>query len=207
MRRLGKMSVTLFVIAILALLAAGCGGSSGSSSSAGSSSTNSTSSTNSSSTSTTAKTTSTPASTSEPSAEFVGKGKNGTLAKVGKEASAAEREAASEVLEKSFDARETGDWKTQCETLAAALVEQIEKSATVLGAAGGCPKALEAQAKPVPPAARANTMTGPIAALRINEGINGFAFWHGTEGKDYVVPLIKQGGEWKLVSPQEQEAP
>jgi hypothetical protein len=201
MRSIGEISVALSVTTILAMAAVGCGGGSG-----GSSSTGATTST-SGSTSTAAKTSSSPASQSEPSAEFVGKGKNGTLAKVGTEASAAEREAASTVLRESFAARETGDWKAQCETLATSLIEGIEKSAAVLGAAGGCPKTLEAQAKPVPPSSLASTLTGPIAALRINEGINGFAFWHGPAGKDYVIPLIKQGGEWKLVSLQEQSAP
>jgi hypothetical protein len=195
--------VTIIAVMLVAILA-GCGGSGSSNSSESSAST--------STRNTEPKTSASEAvkpegSKSEPSAEFVGKGKNGKLAKVGREASTAEREGASKVLEESFDAREAGDWKTQCETLAASTVEQIEKSAAVLGAAGGCPKALEAQARPVPPAARANTMIGPIAALRVKGGFNGFAFWHGTEGKDYVIPLIKQGGEWKLVSPQEQEAP
>jgi hypothetical protein len=141
----------------------------------------------------------------EPSKEFLGKGKNGKLAKIGQEASAAEREAASQVLERSLNAREEGDWQAQCETLAAAAVEQIEKGAQVLGAGPGCAKALEAQAAPLAPESRENTMTGPIDAFRINQKINGFAFYHGTKKRDFVIPLIKQGGEWKVVVPQEQE--
>jgi hypothetical protein len=143
---------------------------------------------------------------SQPSAEFMGKGPNGKLATVGKEASAAEREAASQVLEENLQGRAAEDWAGQCSTLAAPLVKQIEETATVLNAATGCAKALEAQAVPAAPSALANTMTGPIDAFRVN-GAQAFAFWHGTEGKDYVMPLIKEGNEWKVASLVTQKAP
>jgi hypothetical protein len=198
-----RIAGALIAAMTIAILFAGCGGggSSGSSSSAASTSK---------SDSTTASEGSNPAAsevpTGEPSKEFIGKGPNGKLAKVGKEASIAEREAASQVLEKSFTAGAEGDWATQCSTLASSLVKEIEKTASVLGTVGGCPKALEAQAAPLPKAVRESTMTGPIDALRVNQGINGFAFWHGTENKDYVLPLIKQNG-WKLVVLGPQKAP
>jgi len=181
------------------LLAMGCG----SSTDSGSSTSDSKSTPNSGQT--TQSNTESTDSAAEPSKEFLGKGKNGQLAKIGKESSVAEREAASRALEENLNARAAGDWEVQCETLASATVEQVEKGATVLGAASGCPKALEAQASPVPPPARANTMTGSIDALRINQGINGFAFWHGTRGRDFVIPMIKQRGEWKVVALQEEE--
>jgi hypothetical protein len=176
------------VVAALAMAATGCGGS-GSSADKSSNST------------------ATPAPEGpkgEPSAEFLGKGPNGKLAKVGREASAAEREAASRVLEKSFNARAAGEWAEQCKTLASSLVLQIEKSLQVLAGVVTCSKALKVQAGSVPPSVRANNMTGPVVALRVNQGINGFAFYHGTDGKNYVIPLIKQHG-WKLVSPAAQE--
>jgi hypothetical protein len=142
---------------------------------------------------------------SAPTKEFLGKGPNGQLAKVGKESTVAEREAVTRVLEKSFNARAAGDWETQCSTLSTSLIEQLEKGAA-LGGKADCSKVLQAQASGVPAPARANTMTGPIDALRINEGFNGFAFWHGTENRDFIIPLIKEeNGEWKLVAPQEEE--
>jgi hypothetical protein len=196
-----KTASLVAVVIAVAVAMVGCGGGGSSSS------------TESATTSTPAKTTaakkapSEKSNASEPSAEFAGKGPNGKLAKVGKEASVAEREAASKVLEESFDARAAGKWAAQCATLAAALVTQIEKSGALLTAAGGCPKVLETQAGPLPESARANNMAGPVAALRVKGGINGFAFYHGTDGKDYVIPLIKQGGEWKVVALTAQKAP
>lgn len=187
------------------LMLPGCGGSS--SSTSGETSSSSTSEQTAASNSSESKNAESKNSPSaEPSKEFLGKSpQNGQLAKIGKESSVAEREAASIALEKNLNAREAGDWETQCATLASATVEQVEKAASVLGAGPGCAGALEAQAGPVSPLARANTMTGPIDAFRINQGINGFAFWHGTRGKDFVIPMIKQRGEWKVVALQEEE--
>ncbi|MGB7685725.1 MAG: hypothetical protein WBL45_08070 [Solirubrobacterales bacterium] len=188
----------LIVAGLAAMI--GCGG--GSSSNSDSTSPTSTSD---SGATTAPQNTESPNSASEPSKEFLSNGKNGQLARIGKESSAAEREAASLALEESLDARAAGDWKTQCETLAAAAVEQLEQSASSLTPGTSCAQALEAQGQSLPAFARANTMTGPIDAFRINQGINGFAFYHGTRGQDYVIPLIKQGGEWKVVVPQEEE--
>lgn len=186
------MSLIPVAVAVLA----GCGG--GSSSTEGSASN---------SAPTTASTTSqSEPSGAEPSAEFVGKGKNGTLAKVGTEADASEREAASHVLEESLAARASGDWEAQCATLAAFVIKQVEKAAAILGASGGCAAALEAESAPTPPSALASTMSGPLAALRV-KGKRGFAFYHGAKGKDYVMPMTKEGAEWKVASLQEQGAP
>lgn len=194
-----RIAGMLVASALAAMLLTACGGG-GSDSSADST-------TNSPKTKTTASQEATPeGSQGEPSREFVGKGPNGKLATVGKESSPAEREAASRVLEESLKAREEGDWEAQCATLVGPLVQQLEEGSSVLGAGGGCPRALEAQATPVPESARANTMTGPIDAFRVKSN-QAFAFYHGTEGKDYVIPMIKEGGEWKLASLKEEEAP
>ena len=144
---------------------------------------------------------------SEPSLEFLGKGPNGQLVKVGREASQAEREAASRVLKKSFDAREAHDWRKQCSTLSSLLVEQIEKASAVFGATVGCAVSLELQTSRAPKAGLENNMTGPIDILRVNQRINGFAFYHGTRGKDYIIPLIKEHGEWRLTALAAEEIP
>ncbi len=137
-------------------------------------------------------------SNAEPSKEFLSSGENGQLAKIGSESGDAEREAASQVLEQFLQAGEAGDWKTQCSLLAASTREGVEDFAQPLGDVD-CPTALGSQAERAPASVRANTMTGPIDAFRINQGINGFAFYHGTRGRDFVIPMIDQGG-WKVVA-------
>jgi hypothetical protein len=144
--------------------------------------------------------------TSEPSAEFRGKGLNGVLASAGKESTVAERQAASAVLEKSFEARVAGDWATQCETLTAALIKQLEQSASKGNGKMTCPASLEALAGKAKKAALENTMIQPLAALRVNHG-QAFAFYHGAGGKDYVIPMAEEGGQWKVVVLTPQEAP
>jgi hypothetical protein len=140
------------------------------------------------------------------SAEFVGGGPNGKLATLGKEAEAAEREAASRVLEESFQARAARDWAGQCSTLVAPLASQIEQASSVLASGVGCAKALEAQAEKATPSTLVDTMTGPIDVLRVN-GNRAFAFYHGTQGEDYVIPMAKEGGEWKVASLLAKKAP
>jgi hypothetical protein len=194
-----RCAFSLVLLAVLVL--AGCGGGSGSTEDSAPGTAASTASTTSESEPSTAE-----PSGAEPSAEFVGKGENGTLAKIGKEADATEREAASEVVEESLEARAEADWKVQCETLAAFLIKQLEKAAVILGASGSCAEALETESAPTPPPVLASTMTEPIAALRV-KGTRGFAFYHGAKGKDYVMPMAKEGGEWKVASLQEQETP
>ncbi len=150
--------------------------------------------------------TSTAVERGEPSAEFAGSGPNGKLAKAGKEASAEEREAASEVLEENLQARAAGDWESQCGSLAAGLIKGLEKTAAKGGSEKSCAAILEAAAKKAPEATLEDTMTEPIAALRVN-GSRAFAFYHGAGGKDYVVPLQKEGGGWKVAAIATQEAP
>lgn len=186
--RVGVVALAI-AAALIAPVASGCGGGSSSSANSGSDSSGGSTSGE---------------SSSEPSKEFVGKGENGTLATVGKEASPAEREEVSEIVEESLEARADSDWETQCATLAAPLIVQLEKTAKTLGAKPGCTSALEVQANRAPESARENTMTGPIDALRV-AGPQAFAFYHGTEGDDYVMPLVEEGGEWKLASLQEQK--
>jgi len=192
--------VVLFIAVVMAVIVSGCGGGDSSSSDDSSSNVGKQSSTG---TSTTASTD----SGSEPSAEFKGKGKgpDSKIPTAGKEGSVEEREAASKVLEESLQARAARDWAGQCATLVKSVVEGIEKAGTVLGGGGGCAQALEAQAAPAPPSTLANTMTGPIDAFRVVGGARGFALYHGTKGKDYVMPMLKEGSEWKVASLTEKE--
>jgi hypothetical protein len=180
MRPSGNKTVGLTMFAALILIAAG--GCSGSSSSGDS------------------------GSTTEPeaSASFLKPGGKNRIPKFGEEASEDEREAASAVLEESLQARAAGEWEKQCETLTAARA----KRATANGGGGSCASALKVQASPLSQsqAARANTMTGPIDALRV-EGDRAFALYHGKKGKDYVMAMKKEGDEWKVSSLTESELP
>ncbi|HUB98601.1 MAG TPA: hypothetical protein VMS11_02135 [Solirubrobacterales bacterium] len=175
LRKDGKLNVFVLVGVACALSLSACGGGSGSS----------------------GETASKDGKGGEPSAEFAGNGPNGELASVGKESSAAEREAASAVVEESFKARAAADWEGQCETLAAAQVKPLEDSPRKGAAGKDCGAALEAIAKRSPKGVLKNPMAEPLTAMRVN-GSYAFAFFHGVDGKNYVIPMVKEGGEWKV---------
>jgi hypothetical protein len=138
-------------------------------------------------------------SVAEASASFLNPKTKSKIPKFGEEAVTAEREAASEVLERNLEARETGDWETQCATLTVGAVKKVEEEFSFFASKSDCVRSLTAASTPLSSseAARANTMTGPIDALR-TKGDRAFALYHGTQGKDYAMPMEMEDGEWKV---------
>jgi hypothetical protein len=139
----------------------------------------------------------------EPSKQFLGPGEKNKLVEFGTEASAAEREAASAVLDRSFEARESGDFAVQCATLSSKGIEAVaSKGASV----SQCTVKLKKLAEPLAKTAsfRKDKLPGEVTALRV-KGDRGFALFHGTDGKDWVMPLEKEGGSWKVAAILEEE--
>jgi hypothetical protein len=136
----------------------------------------------------------------ELSAEFLNK-TDRSIVKFGKEASAAEREAASAVLTESLEAREAGDFATQCATLTSTAIAEIPGARESGSLKDNCPAALKELATPLSQSAKArkNTLSGPITALRV-EGNVAHALYHGNDGKDYAIGLEKENGVWKVGS-------
>lgn len=95
-------------------------------------------------------------------------------------------------------ARAARDWTAWCATLSARLVEDTENEAKLLGLGPSCPKGRAAEAKSVPSSTFENTLGGPIAALRVKEE-KGYALYHGTDGKNYVIEMKhEEDGSWKV---------
>jgi len=159
-------------LSVLGALVAGCGGGSGSGSGE--------------------------STTSRSSAPFPSSKSDAKFVKFGSEASAAEREAANSVLETNLKARAAADFKTQCATLNGRTQSEIASS-TTKDPASACPAELKNLAAPLPATKkiRANTLGEPIAELRI-KGDKAWALYHGNNGKDYAIPMEKEGGAWKV---------
>ncbi len=138
-------------------------------------------------------------SADEPSASFRTPGGDNSIQNYGDEADMAEREAAATVLAAYLDARAAGDWAGQCRYLSkitrVPMEQYAERSPQTKGK--GCAAALEALTGNAASANSPSTLTGPIASLRV-EGVNGFVLYHGAGGVDYFVPMVKEGGAWKL---------
>ena len=137
--------------------------------------------------------------TQEASSEFLlPSGKDTEIVEFGKEGSAAERKAASIALMENLEARESGDFGAQCESLSKAAQESVtEKKGAAAVAA--CRSALVKLAKPLRSTAvyRANHLSGSVAALRV-KGAKAYALFHGDDNSDYAMPMVKEGPVWKV---------
>jgi hypothetical protein len=179
-REICRKATTVLLAVLIAALVAGCGGSSGGSSSS-------------------------PAP-EEASKQFQDpKGSKGKepVATFGKESGQAERAAASAILAKNLTARQEADFAEQCATLGKAGLESVLgpwKEANAKAVAK-CATALKGFAEPLAQSKtiRADTLNGEIAALRIEKG-HAYALYHGTDGKDYAMPMEEEGGQWKVGS-------
>lgn len=135
----------------------------------------------------------------EGSASFRTPGGDNSIQNYGAEADEEEREAASATVAGFVAARSKGDWEAVCGYMAAAALKPLEQFAARAPQFKGkeCPDLLEALTGPAPASTRASTIGDGIDSLRF-EGERGFALYHGTDGKDYFLPLVKEDGEWKV---------
>jgi hypothetical protein len=138
---------------------------------------------------------------SPPSREFVSPGGDNSVQRAGTEGTASERAAASAALAAYLRAGAAERRAGQCRQLSAAARKSLEQ----LGG-GGCAAALEVAAPRTASSARATAMVGPVGSLRI-EGDRGFALYHGRGGVDYVMPMRKESGSWKVDSLAPVELP
>jgi hypothetical protein len=132
-----------------------------------------------------------------PSREFYVPGGDNLIQFYGREASAAESERASSSIEAWMRARAAGDWAEVCRYSDGATVDYAIRTASEITKRKikDCRKAMAvvfARTERLP----ANTMTGPIDSLRVGEG-RGYAQYHGREGRDWIVPVTHEDGEWK----------
>jgi hypothetical protein len=182
-KRLHSLTFVACAVLVVLSLLSGCGGGSGSNA-VGSTGSNADS------------------PSGEPSASFLRPGSvTNPLVEAGQEGSVSERETASAVLAKNLEAREEADFATQCATLSQSAVQSVASAKKGAAATKACPSALKALATPLSKtkAIRADTLDGEIAALRV-EGNQGQALYHGDDGKDYAMPMVKEGVHWLVAA-------
>jgi hypothetical protein len=125
---------------------------------------------------------------------------NKELVEFGEEADGRETRSASQILEQNMHARAAGDWSDQCSTLSRGAIKSVTAGATS-DVEQSCAGALRALGQPLPKTrkARADTLAGPISALRVLND-QAYALFHGTDGSDYAMPMKLEAGEWKVDS-------
>lgn len=137
----------------------------------------------------------------EGSASFRTPGGDNSIQDYGEEAAAEERAAASAVVAGFMRARAKGNWAAVCGYMANATLKPLEQlaSRSPQFKDKDCASMLEVLTGAAPDSTRANTLSGAIDSLRV-KGVRGFALYHGTDGQDYYVPLVKEGGGWKVAA-------
>lgn len=182
-------TVTLALGILLVALMAGCGSSSSSSGTSGPRDSTAAITTNS----------------EGASKQFAGpKGEN-TAATFGTEADDGELEAAAQVVAASLKARGTRDWAGQCATLSAKMQEAVDAGGTGDGSTS-CTTQLGLQGRNAPPSVLKDNLKGSVVVLR-EKGGQGFALYHGNDGKDWALPMEKEGDEWKVAALIAEELP
>jgi hypothetical protein len=138
-----------------------------------------------------------------PTRQFLEPGGDNIVQTFGKEASKAEREQASETIEAWMRARAAQDWKKDCSYFGPGYRENITSDAhgVTQGKVKNCPQAL-AYFKHKASGTYINNLTGPVDSLRVGvykEQLNqGYAQYHGNDGKDWIVPVERVNGQWKV---------
>lgn len=146
--------------------------------------------------------------TPEGAGSFRRPGADNSIQEYGEEADDAELEAASEVAVAYMGARAQGDWKKTCTYMAESAVKPLERIAASSPQfeGDGCAAVLEAFLGSTPAPDRASTIAGGVGSLRV-DGARAFALYHGTDGRDYFLPLVEEDGEWKIGALAESPLP
>jgi hypothetical protein len=116
----------------------------------------------------------------------------------GSEAPSSERAVATDSLRSYLDARAGGDWVEAC----AHMGVQVQKQVKLLGSGSGgmaeaCATAYVNISSRASSSERANPLTGGLVAFRV-EGENAFAFFYGPGNQQYMMPMVSEGGTWKV---------
>lgn len=135
---------------------------------------------------------------SGPTRQFIIPGGDNTIQYFGREGSRAEREEASRVVVAWDKARAARDWPADCRLLSRSYIDTVvtDAKATSKGKATNCAQAL-AFFGAIASGASKVTTTGPIDSLRVSQG-TAYAQYHGRKGVDWIVPLEKEGGDWRV---------
>jgi hypothetical protein len=136
-----------------------------------------------------------------PTRQFIIPGGDNIVQTFGREATPAERAKVSKEVQAWLRARAAGDWAKDCRYLATASVKYAESSASYMAQhkVSSCDKALAVMAVKGQKVSRKYNMAGGVASLRLGEG-HGYAQYHGNDGKDWIVPVTREDGEWKIAT-------
>jgi hypothetical protein len=135
-------------------------------------------------------------------APFATKTGDNSIQESGTEGSPSETQAAAAVLHAYLDARVAHRWADACFYLSAGYAATIEAFAERYAKDKGvksCAEVLEGLATGSSQQALVATAKADVGALRI-EGDHGFVLYRGAGGEPFAMPMVREGGAWKVGS-------
>lgn len=144
-----------------------------------------------------------------PTRQFIVPGKDNAVQTFGWEATAAERKQATALIAPWMRARTAKDFSKDCSYFSRGYAKEITEDAHTVSpdkekvnsyVAGGqksCAEALAYFGEEASGDFRNTFGDGPVVSLRIDT-THGYAQYHGNDGLDYVVPVAKENGEWRI---------
>jgi hypothetical protein len=144
-----------------------------------------------------------------PTREFLVRGGDNAVTMFGLEATEAEREQASRVVTAWMRARAVTDWKNDCRYFSRRYVKALvaeDAQRVSNGKVKNCPQALAYFGEEASGDYQ-NNLSGPIDSLRVGEGGQGYAQYHGRNGRDWNLPMQREDGKWLVANatPVEKE--
>lgn len=136
------------------------------------------------------------------SSQYKTKGGDNSIQEYGQEAEGSEFEAAATALHNFLDARAEENWAAACEYLSQTTKDGFQKLAAQAkpGIDTSCGGILEALTNPeAKQAIKAEAEQADARSLR-TEGERGFLIYTATEGTAFSMPMVNEGGAWKVAS-------
>lgn len=143
-----------------------------------------------------------------PSREFLVPDGDNVVQTFGEEGTPQERAEATAVIAGWLRARAVRNWRKDCSYFSREYAKLLTEDAhdVTKGRVTSCAGAL-AVFKQNASGDYIKTLTGSIDSLRVGEGEGvtgdfgelGYAQYHGNDGHDWVVPLEREEGEWKII--------
>ena len=134
-----------------------------------------------------------------PSRELLIRGGDNAVPTFGHEATEAERQQASRVIQAWMKARAAQDWAKDCSYFSRKYIHNLITTDAVVESHGkvkNCAQGLAFFGHSASGSYK-NNLAGPIDSLRV-EGNQGYAQYHGNDGHDWVLTVEREGGKWWL---------
>jgi hypothetical protein len=134
-------------------------------------------------------------------AQFRGQGDN-SIQEFGSEASSSERERAASALHGYLDSHAAGRWTEACHNMSALLLVDLERMGAMSQSKPkpkGCAETLAVLSTGLPKPVAREGAEADVGSLRVN-GDRALILYHGARGKNYAMPMLKEGGQWKVTA-------